>query len=195
MKRLFLIQIVLLSSLAGYAQQGLDAQKVDTEYTYRLSEFKVTARWKNDTERYHYNQMKHYITLILPYVDAASKLFKEVNAKSEEPDLTRKEWKQYVAGKEDEMRTRFEDKIKDLNVTQGGLLVKLIARQTNLNIYHIVEEFKNPFAAMKWQTWARLHGMNLDKKYHPEDEPMLELIMEDLGYPLPESYRLADAGK
>ena len=179
----------MLSTLFGYAQQ------VDTEYNYKLSEFKVTARWKNDTERYHYNQMKFYVTTVMPYVTAASKLFQEINAKSEDPNLSRREWKNYIATREDEMRNNFEDKVKGLNVTQGGLLVKLIARQTNLNIYKIVEEFKNPIAAMKWQAWARLHGLNLDKKYQPEDEPMLELIMEDLGYPLPDSYRLADAGK
>jgi hypothetical protein len=41
---------------------------------------------------------------------------------------------------------------------------------------------------MKWQAWARLHGFNLARKYHPEEEPDLERIMRNLGYPLPRFY-------
>jgi hypothetical protein len=157
---------------------------------YMLPEAKVTGQWMNDTDRYHYNQKKFYVTTILPYLNAATKLFKEVNVKVSEPGISKKEKKQYVNTREDEMRTQFEDKVKKLNVTQGTLLVKLISRQTELNIYKILQEFKNPLTAMKWQAWARMNGMNLDRKYHPEEEKDLENIMEELGYPLPPGYRL-----
>lgn len=174
----------------GYGQTPA-TPAVDTQYSVQLGEFAVTARWKNDTERYRYNQLKYYVTTVMPYVNAASKLFKEIDAKLDDPELKRRERKQYVKGREQEMREQFEDKVRKLNVTQGGLLVKLIARQTQLNLYDIVKEVKNPFEALKWQAWARVNGFNLDRKYHPEEERTLELIMEDLGYPLPASYAAA----
>jgi len=161
----------------------------DTVYAIApLKEVDVKARWKNDTERYHYNQMKFYVTTILPYLNASTRLFNDVNAKVSDPNLSRRDKRQYINTREDEMRSQFEDKVKQLNVTQGKLLVKLIARQTNVNIYSILQEFKNPFTAIKWQTWARFNGMNLDRKYDPNEEPDLENIMEELGYPLPPSY-------
>jgi hypothetical protein len=160
-----------------------------------LKEFKVTARWKNDTDRYRYNQEKFYVTIILPYLNAATQLFKDVNAKANEPGISRRERRQYINSREDEMREQFEDKVKKLNTTQGVLLVKLIARQTEANIYHILQEFKNPLTAVKWQAWARMNGMNLDKRYDPEREPRLELIMDELGYPLPSSYALNSNSK
>ena len=83
------------------------------------------------------------------------------------------------------MRAQFENKVKALNTTQGALLMKLIARQTGVNVYHILSEFKNPVTAIKWQAWARVNGANINRKYRPEEEPMLEQIMEELGYPLP----------
>ena len=79
------------------------------------------------------------------------------------------------------------DEVK-LNETQGMLLVKLIGRQTGVNIYSMLQEFKNPLTAVRWQTWARLNGFNLNKRYNPDDEPQLERIMEHLGYPLPPFY-------
>lgn len=159
---------------------------IDT--VFMLPETRVTGLYANDTDRYRYNQMKYYVTTILPYLDASTRLFKEVNAKINEPGIGKKERRRYINLREDEMRTSFEDKVKQLNVTQGALLVKLISRQTELNLYKILQEFKNPLTAIKWQTWARFNGMNLDRKYHPEEEKDLENIMYELGYPLPTGY-------
>ncbi len=178
--------IAMLLSTRSFGQGNVGLQ-VDT--IYMLPEVKVTAQFLNDTDRYRYNQMKFYVTTILPYLDAATKVFKEINAKVNEEGVSRKERKQFVHSREEEMRSSFEEKVKQLNVTQGTLLVKLIARQTEVNLYNILQEFKNPLTAVKWQAWARLNGMNLDRKYQPDEEKDLENIMEELGYPLPPGYR------
>jgi len=185
MKRALII-IAMLLSIRSFGQGNVGLQ-VDT--IYMLPEVKVTAQFLNDTDRYRYNQMKFYVTTILPYLDAATKVFKEINAKVNEEGVSRKERKQFVHSREEEMRSSFEEKVKQLNVTQGTLLVKLIARQTEVNLYNILQEFKNPLTAVKWQAWARLNGMNLDRKYQPDEEKDLENIMEELGYPLPPGYR------
>jgi Domain of unknown function (DUF4294) len=189
MRKYFSIVLLLFISFSACAQTA-DMSLYDTMHNVQLKEVLVRARWKNDTDRYRYNQMKYYVTTILPYLNAATTLFKEINAKFEEPGLSKRDRKEFVSNKEDEMRTKFEDKVPALNVTQGMLLVKLIARQTDMNIYKLLKEFKNPIVALKWQAWARLHGMNLDRRYDPEDEPDLENIMYELGYPLPVSYAI-----
>ena len=175
-------------AFSSYAQSPADTRPPDTAYSVQLSEVKVTARWKNDTDRYHYNQMKFYVTTILPYLNAATKLFIDINNKVNDEAVSKKERRRYINAREDEMRDQFEDKVKALNVTQAVLLTKLVARQTNVNIYSMLTEFKNPFLAVKWQLWARVNGINLDRKYDPANEPDLENIMYELGYPLPDSY-------
>ncbi len=164
--------------------------QADTMYIVHLKEVNITAerKWANDLDRYHYNQTKYYVTTILPYLNAATKMFNEINTKLADPQLSRKQRKEYIASREEEMRTQFEDKIAALNVTQGGLLTKLIARQTGINVYQMALEMKNPFKAIKWQTWARVNGLNLNQKYDPLQEPDLEHIMISLGYPLPAFY-------
>lgn len=174
-------------ALPGFAQVQ-DPVRDSVRYNYTLKEAKVTARFANDTARYRYNQMKYYVTTILPYVEAATSLFKDIDAKANDQSVSKKERKRYIATKEDQVRTEFEDKVRSLNVTQGVLLIKLIARQTDMNIYEMLQEFKNPVTAVKWQMWARVHGLNLDRKYRPDEERDLENIMEELGYPLPASY-------
>jgi Ca2+/Na+ antiporter len=180
--------LVLLLALISFSASGQENPGFMRDSAFMLPEAKVTSTWLNDTDRYRYNQMKFYVTTILPYLNASTKLFKEVSEVVNDKSVHRKERRRYVNTREDEMRTQFEDKIKELNTTQGALLVKLISRQTELNLYNILQEFKNPLTAIKWQAWARMNGMNLDRKYHPEEEKDLENIMDELGYPLPQGY-------
>jgi len=181
--------LLIILLLSGLFSTRLSAQEVDTVLMVRLKEVQVTdsRKWKNDPERYRFNQMRYYVETILPYLNAATKVFKEI-AEAVSSDVSRKERKRLVGAKEDELRVQFEDKVKALNETQGVLLIKLIGRQTGVNIYSILQEFKNPLTAIKWQAWARMNGFNLNKKYDPKDEVLLEQVMLSLGYDLPDFY-------
>ena len=178
--------MLAISSAAG-AQITASA---DTIYSVRLSNHDVnsTRKWENDTVQYYYNQMKYNVRVILPFVLEATALFNELNVKLNDPALSGKARRDYIRDKESAVRSQFEDKIKTLNETQGVLLIKLAARQTGLNIYHQLSDFKGIIPAMKWQAWARIHGFNLNRRYHPDEEPDLERIMRSLGYPLPACY-------
>ncbi len=139
-----------------------------------------TRTFANDTSRYKYNQMKHYVKMILPYVDAAVKLFSEIDNTTK--DMSKKNRRKYIRSKEKEIKINFEDKLSSLNITQGRLLVKLINRQLEINCYDIVRELKNPITAAYYQSVARLNGINLNEDYVPEENHDLEIIMRNLGY-------------
>lgn len=181
---------VILTIAIACCALAANAQAQDTLLLVKLPNVDVRreAKWDNDKDRYQYNQTRYYITTILPYLNAATKLFREIDVKLKDPKTSRKERKAFIAKKEDEMRDKFEAEVKNLNTTQGVLLIKLIARQTGVNVYSILEEFKNPLTAIRWQAWAKVNGHNLNKRYNPTEEPMLERIMESLGYPLPPYY-------
>ena len=185
---LYFFLLLFCSCMSTHAQTL--GYKTDTSIEVLLKPVEVTATgiWANDTVRYRYNQMRFYVTTILPYVEKASQLFQEINTSISNDNLTRREKRKYIENKEDLLRDEFEDKIRSLNVTQAKLLVKLISRQTGANIYEMLTEFKNPFTALKWQTWARMNGLNLNSIYNPQEEPDLERVMRSLGYPIPNYY-------
>lgn len=184
-----LILIFAISNFTSYtaAAQGWVP---DTQLHVTMKPISIIAKrkWANDTIRYKYNQMKYYVTTVLPYVHEAVDLYNDLEAKTNTEGIGRKERKKYVQKREDELREKFDAEVKALNETQGVLMVKLIARQTGVNIFDILLEYKNRLAATKWQGWARLHGFNLNRRYNPDDNIMLENIMEELGYPLPYFY-------
>lgn len=180
-----------ISLLTGILALSLvcSAQNKETNLVVTMDTLLVKANreWANDTVRYKYNQMKYYVTTVLPYVKEAVLLHDELEGK-EMSGSTRKERRAFVHEREDELRRKFDTEIKALNETQGVLMVKLIARQTGVNIYDMLKEYKNGFEATKWLAWGKLHGFNLGRKYNPDNEIMLENIMEELGYPLPAYY-------
>lgn len=169
---------------------GVSAQPEDTVLQVNLKTVNITAEreWENDTVQYQYNQTKYYVKTILPYLNEAVAMHREMQARINAGEMKRKDRKRYLKKKEAELKEKFDAEIKELNETQGVLLVKLVARETGENIYGMLREYKSTFAATRWLAWARLHGFNLNKTYEPNDEPMLESIMESLDYPLPEFY-------
>lgn len=183
MKRALLLAS-LFASISVEAQQLFPTISKDTsaQYHVQLNEAVIvdTRIFLNDTLRYNYNQMKYYVTTIMPYVNAASKMFNEIDQNTD--GMSRRARKQYIKSREEEIKLNFEDKLKQLNITQGRYLVKLINRQCKSNCYDIVRELKNPITAAYYQSWAKLNGINLNRDYLPEDEPDLERIMKSLGY-------------
>lgn len=184
--RTYLILLFILSSFSIQAQQLFPTISKDDskppEEQIQLNEAVIvsTRLFSNDTARYNYNQMKHYVKMILPYVDAAVLMFNEIDNTTK--SMSKRNRRLYIRSKEKEIKVNFEDKLSTLNITQGRLLVKLINRQLKNNCYSILKELKNPITAAYYQSMARLNGINLNEDYLPEENRELETIMRNLGY-------------
>ena len=69
-----------------FGKSLLAQQKVDTLLMVRLKEVQIkdTRNWGNDTLRYRFNQTRYYVQTILPYLDAATHVFHELDTKIKE---------------------------------------------------------------------------------------------------------------
>ena len=63
--------------------------------------------------------------------------------------------------------------MKQLTLSQGKLLIKLVNRETSSSSYELVKAFLGPFKAGFYQAFAAIFGASLKKEYHPEDEDAL----------------------
>ncbi len=76
------------------------------------------------------------------------------------------ERKKYIKSREKELRAAFGDKIMDLSVYQGKVLMKLINRQTGEDCYEIVKEMKGGFTARFYQTLMFFVGSDLKQEWN-----------------------------
>jgi hypothetical protein len=119
-----------------------------------------------------------YVTY--PYAVAASRVMNEINARLTNVTDKRAR-KEIIRSREKDLKKEFADKLTQLSVYQGKVLMKLINRQTGNNCYEIIEEYKGGFSAGFWQTVAVVVGSSLKQEYDPQDKDRaMESIVQDV---------------
>ncbi|MGE5108107.1 MAG: DUF4294 domain-containing protein [Sphingobacteriales bacterium] len=134
---------------------------------------KITAEW---------TRLRNAVYVTYPYAVAAGKVFNDVNAHLQSID-GRRERKVYIKSREKELKKEFSDKLQDLSVYQGKVLMKLIYRETNNDCFEIIKEMKGGFTARFWQSVLFFFGTSLKQDYHPEEDKFdrqISNILKDL---------------
>jgi hypothetical protein len=92
-----------------------------------------------------------------------------------------KERKEYLKKVEKEVFADYEGDIRDMTITQGRLLIKLIDRETQNTSYVLIKDYRGKFAAAFWQGIARIFGTNLKEEYDPYGEDsLIEMIILEI---------------
>jgi hypothetical protein len=89
--------------------------------------------------------------------------------------------RKYLRQVEKDVFGEYEDDVRDMTITQGKLLIKLIDRETANTSYDLIREYRGTFSAAFWQSIARIFGTNLKDKYDPEgDDALIELLLHQI---------------
>jgi len=123
--------------------------------------------FKSWSELVGYERLVINVRKVYPYAKLAGVKLTEYKNKLDSLPNER-ERKKFLKAAEKELEARFGNEIKDLNFTQGSLLIKLIYRQTGNSTFAIVKEMRGGFNAFIYQTVARLFGYDLRVQYDPE---------------------------
>ena len=135
----------------------------------------ISPERKEELRILRYNVYKVY-----PYAITAAYVLNKVDSEMDSKNK-RKDRKTYLKEVEKEMNQRFKGELKNLSITQGKILVKLINRQTGRDVYDIVKDIKGGFNARIYQTTAFFFDNNLKKQYDPfQDDKDIEMIVKEL---------------
>lgn len=139
---------------------------------------KLTGKWKRRWAEW--TRLRNAVYVTYPYAIAASKVMNEINARL--VNVTDKQKRRaIIKSREKELKREFADKLTQLSVYQGKVLMKLIYRQTGNNCYEIIQEYKGGFNAAFWQTIAVVFGSNLKQNYDPYNKDRdMETIVRDV---------------
>ncbi len=124
-----------------------------------------------------HDKLTRNVVKVYPYARITAKLLDEYQRdlaqirKEHDKDM-------YVKLAEAELRAEFEGEVKDLTVSQGRVLIKLIDRETGSTSYDLVKELKGGFQAWLWQGVARLFGNDLKDDYDAlGDDALIESVV------------------
>jgi len=129
--------------------------------------------WRNWT------RLRNAVYVTYPYAVTASKVIRSVNAQLANVQ-DEKLRKQIIKSREKELKRDFADKVTNLSVYQGKVLMKLINRETGNNCYQLIKEYKGGLNAGIWQTVAFVFGSSLKQPYSPngDDQEIEKLVLE-----------------
>lgn len=144
----------------------------DTIYIDELKASKVYSRLpkQKGKEWRKYYRLVHNFSKAYPYALAARNIIKKADKDIEDNNLKRLKRDKYINNVQDELFKMFEEPLRNLTVTQGALLMKLIDREIGKSSYMIIKDYKSGIAAKFWQGIAQLFGSDLKKPYDPEGE-------------------------
>ena len=70
---------------------------------------------------------------------------------------------------------------RNMTISQGRLLIKLIDRETQNTSYDLIREYRGKVPAFFWQGIARIFGTNLKDEYDPYGEDVIiEFIIREV---------------
>jgi pyruvate dehydrogenase complex dehydrogenase (E1) component len=143
----------------------------DTIYMTSIDEAVIQPRKRSAAARdlRQYRRLIYNVKKVYPYAKLAGQKFGEVTAHLQTLN-TGKEQREYIRQLEKDLLHQYEEDLKDLTITQGRILIKLIDRETNQTSYEIVKELRGSFQAAFWQAIARIFGSNLKTEFDADGE-------------------------
>lgn len=148
-----------------------------------LNEVIVAERriFKTPQDFAKYKRLRYNVLKVLPYAKFAKQRYAQLERDLAVNSNKRKQ-KQLVKGCENEIKDLFNRDIKNMTVTQGEILIKLIDRETGNSSFDLLKETKGGMSAFVFQSVAKVFGHDLKKKYDPEQERDIESIINSAGY-------------
>jgi hypothetical protein len=193
MKKNSLLVVILIIFLSkANAQEGYDyTDRIhvlygvvfngDTIPLLNVPEISVTGhKFNNQQDEYWYNYYLKRVKKVYPYYEIAKTVVQELE--EEKATAKKKQFKSYKKDRKEELMSEFEKELRDLKISEGKVLVKMINRETGSNFYDLIKEYNGGMKAWVYNIAANHYDYDLKDAYNPTDEEnkMLELAIKQV---------------
>ena len=147
-----------------------------------IKEVTVVAhpRFAKKSDYRKYERLVYNLKKVYPYAILVRTRLNQVNEAMKDIK-TEKERKDYMKSVEKDVFAAYEGDMREMTITQGRLLIKLIDRETQNTSYTLIKDYRGKFAAVFWQGIARIFGTNLKEEYDPYgDDVLIEAIILEI---------------
>ena len=180
----FLLVIIFISTINLYSQNknviiaDLDIINGDTLFIKEFPEVEI-LEFKDNIERRKYYILKRRVLKVYPYALVAKEKLDAIQ-RGLDTIPKRRHKKRYTKQVASWVKDEYTDQLKNLTMSEGRILVKLIYRETKITSYDIVRSYRGRFNAFFWQTMAKLWENNLKTQYDPvniKEDMLIEHII------------------
>jgi len=196
MKKLFLVVVFLYPFVALFAQDlpeerrktveidgniltQIITEEGDTLLLANLDDISISSPRKFSSREDYLLYMKYrrYALVVYPYAKEAIRIFRETEYAVNE--MKKRQRKRYIRKLQRELEEEFEKPLKQLTRTQGYILVKMVERELDTDMYSLIKNLRGGITASYWGTFSRLYGFNLKDGYEVGKDQTLDIVLQD----------------
>ena len=122
--------------------------------------------FKDINERKWFYKLKRRVLKVYPYALETKLKVDSLNQSLDSIGKKRKKRK-YTRGVAKVVKAQYSTALKNLSIKEGGILIKLIYKETGLSTYDLLRNYKGWWSATMWQTFAKMYNHNLKTVYDP----------------------------
>lgn len=149
-----------------------------------IKEVTVVARPGKESARKRdyrkYERLIYNLKKVYPYAKMVRRKMDDVNIQLSQIK-SEKEKKEYIKEFEKNIFKEYEGDMRQMTISQGKLLIKLIDRETQNTSYELIRDYRGKFTAAFWQGIAKIFGTNLKDQYDPYGEDaLIEVLLLEI---------------
>lgn len=185
-KYCFIALLCLICSNLLYGQKpgyaiGYEIVDGDTVYVDKIAPayvFNRPERVKNTKEWRKFYRTVYNFAKVYPYALKAKEIMQDADSTIARSNFTPREREKYIKEYEKKLFREFEKPLRNLTITQGKLLLKLMDREMGISSFYVIKNYKGGAAAGFWQGIAKIFGSDLKNQYDRfgEDKMVEELV-------------------
>lgn len=164
--------------VAYYLTTTLENGEVVPWFPIETVVVRANREWSSMAEREQYLRLKRNVLRVLPYAIYAQKRYEQLDRELAMVS-SRSEEKKLIKACELEIKEKINNEVKNLSVSQGKILIKLIERQTGSTSYDLLRSMKGSVTAFVYQGVAKIFGHNLKATYDPQEDFVIENIIRE----------------
>ncbi|MDI1234827.1 MAG: DUF4294 domain-containing protein [bacterium] len=158
---------------------GYQIEGNDTIAVYLQKKFNYKGETVTKEEKEAFLHLAYDVKKALPYAKLAAfrlQLMEDnLNLMTSE-----REKKKYVKACEKAIKKQFMDDLKNMTISQGKILLKLIHRETGKSTWEILNNYRGGLETLFWQAMAKTYNANMKDTYDPVVDYKIEEIIKTL---------------
>lgn len=134
---------------------------------------------ETEMEKKYYLWLRKRVRDVWPYVKVAVEEYTAIQDTSQY--FSKREKRQYIKERQGVLADQFENKLKDLSLSRGQILIKLIHKETDRTSFEIIKELRGGMNAFLWNSAGGAFDLDLKSKFDPHktrEDLYIQVILE-----------------
>lgn len=174
----------LLDALLKRERAEMDSIKVDAIEVFDTIQLDnaqlLHLNLKTEMEKKYYLWLRKRVRDVWPYVKVAVEEYNAIQDTSKY-FVNKKERKKYIKQRQILLADQFEKQLKELSLSRGQILIKLIYRETGKTSYEIIKELRGGINAFLWNSAGGAYNLDLKSEFDPHkvrEDLYIEVILK-----------------